>query len=283
MPCVRSHLFSAFLLASCLFALVSCVAQEVSVETTWDLSTGRAKERVNWGAEGWEVVDNGKFSEQFNGPVALAILLSEGRRIEGTFAIARVVREGQLVRSVSLRMLPCSAKEAYTRVKGLLDGLRAPAKDHGRLDRWYAAGPAGGPGEQIIFNFLESWNPPILGVDIDWVWASTSNRNWVVSVGFFWDDYVLDLSGLHIEREGERVETEGLSSIAETELSVELSVGLPEDAARRLLRSITSDVVWSKARPKAGQLLHHGDRSYRLIQARRGMLLLRPLSDDQIQ
>lgn len=151
---------------------------------TWDLSNGHDIDQINWGADGWEVVD----SEQFAGPVKLTILLPEDRRMEGRFAIVRALRQGEQVRHVSLKKFPSSAEKAYSSAKGILEGFHATEEDYKRLNRLYSAGPVAGPGEQLVLNLLESSDPPILGVDIDWVWGSSPDRNWVVTVAFSWRD-----------------------------------------------------------------------------------------------
>lgn len=86
--------------------------------------------------------------------------------------------------------------------------------------------------------------------------------------------------GLRFERCGDRLQTVGLSSIDKAELSVAISAQLPQAEARRLLRPLAGYIVSANYRPEAGDILRHEDRCYRLVQSRRGLLLLRASAEE---
>ncbi len=85
---------------------------------------------------------------------------------------------------------------------------------------------------------------------------------------------------LRIERLGNHLQTVGLSSIEKPEMSVSVSVELPVDWARRLLFSVAAYLVSANCRFEAGETLCQEGRSYRLEQARGGVLRLRLISGE---
>jgi hypothetical protein len=176
--------WSSLVVPVCLVvSLAACdSSRQLPASEMWDLASGRELERVGWGSAGWHVSGN----EQFKSPATIRVVLPGQREIAGEFAIARVISRGNQVDGASLKTAPCTASEAYSRARAMLEGLRAKPEDFKKLEAWYHAGPRSSEGEQLVVNFSSEGGFSLLGIWIDWVLATDSARNWVVAASFYW-------------------------------------------------------------------------------------------------